>query len=236
LQYSVTDAINDIADAPAVQAAIDCFRKFVEQFHVDTFSSGEIDIVNRKRMVFHAMEWSADWRNFYFKSGMVEHDPILQALAHERAAFTWMELRQKREFSVADSEVLNRVALAGWTDGLVVPIHRGLHHFGLVNLVTKGHDLTPDDKRPLTPVALVFQAQLRMLVPREGFRIPPAGLTARELECVRLIADGLSDIKAGDMLGIGGANVHQLAERAKRKLGAGNRAELVALACGFGII
>jgi DNA-binding CsgD family transcriptional regulator len=46
----------------------------------------------------------------------------------------------------------------------------------------------------------------------------------------------MSDIKAGEALGIRASTVHEHAERAKFKFEAKNRAELVALAVGFGII
>jgi DNA-binding CsgD family transcriptional regulator len=105
-----------------------------------------------------------------------------------------------------------------------------------VSLVVKGHILEQWEKADLTAVSLVFHDRMRTLVPDEGFRMPPAGLTPREIECVGLVAKGLSDFKAGEALGIGGATVYEHAERAKRKLDAGNRAELVSLAKSFAII
>jgi DNA-binding CsgD family transcriptional regulator len=117
-----------------------------------------------------------------------------------------------------------------------VSLHRAGTHYGLVSLVARDHHITATEKRHLEAVSLVFHERLRLTVPKEGFRLPPAGLTPREIECIRLIADGLSDIRAGERLGIRGSTVHEHAERAKMKLEARNRAELVALAVGYGII
>jgi DNA-binding CsgD family transcriptional regulator len=206
------------------------------QFHIDTFSSGEIDLCNRKRTVFHVMEWPESWRRFYFQSGMLEHDPVVEALEHNDGAFTWGELRARRSLPIAALEALKRIAAEGWTDGLVVPLRRGGTHYGVVSLVVRGHILEQWQKADLTAVSLVFHDRMRTLVPDEGFRMPPAGLTPREIECVGLVAKGLSDFKAGEALGIGGATVYEHAERAKRKLDAGNRAELVSLAKSFAII
>ena len=75
-KYTVTTAINDIYDCTNARAAIERFRDFLIQYHIDTFTSGEIDLTNRKRNVFHAMEWPDRWRNYYFQSGMLEHDPV----------------------------------------------------------------------------------------------------------------------------------------------------------------
>jgi len=236
VEYPITRAIVDIYNSANSRAAIDCFSSYISQFHVDTFSSGEIDLTNRKRTVFHAMEWPDRWRTYYFQSGMLQHDPVVEALANNEGAFTWNELRSRRGLSIAGTDALTRIAAEGWADGLVVPLHRGGAHYGLVSLVVREHILQPSDKADLIAASLVFHERMRHLVPAEGFRIPPAGLTPREIECVALVARGLSDIKAGEVLGIGGATVHEHTERAKRKLDAGNRAELVSLARSFAII
>jgi LuxR family quorum-sensing system transcriptional regulator CciR len=187
-------------------------------------------------MVFHAMEWPDRWRNYYFQSGMIEHDPLIGALGQFPGAFTWTELRTRRALTVAGTDALVKVAAEGWTDGLVVPLHRDGNHYGLVSLVVNAHILDDNQKTDLTAVSIHFHDRMRYHVPREGFRLPPAGLTPRELECVKLIAQGLSDLKAGEVLGISGSTVHEHAERAKRKLDARNRAELVAIATAFAII
>ena len=234
--YTSTDVICDMANAGDSASVIAFFRRFIEPFHIDTFASGEIDTASRRRAVFHAMEWPERWRNYYFRSGLLEHDPLIEAMPFMGASFTWDELRARRAISVAGTEALNKIAAEGWVDGLSVSIHRAGTHYGVVSLAAMNHHLTPIEKRQLEAVSLAFHERLRHTVPKEGFRIPPAGLTPREIDCIRLIAEGLSDITAGEALGIKGSTVHEHAERAKMKLQARNRAELVALAVGFGII
>lgn len=234
--YTSPDVIGDMACAGDSASIIACFRRFVEPFHIDTFTSGEIDTDVRRRAVFHAMEWPDRWRSYYFQSGLLDHDPVIDALPLMGAAFTWDELRARRALTVAGTEALNKIATEGWVDGLVVPLHRAGSHYGLISLVALNHHISPAEKRHLEAVCVVFHERLRHVVPKEGFRIPPAGLTPREIDCIKLIAEGLSDITAGERLGIKGSTVHEHAERAKMKLQARNRAELVALAVGFGII
>jgi len=182
------------------------------------------------------MEWPERWRAYYLQSGLLHHDPLIDALPVMGATFTWDELRARRALTAAGTEALNKIAAEGWVDGLVVSIHRAGTHYGLVSLVTLNHHITSVEKKHLEAVSLVFHERLRLLVPKEGFRLPPAGLTPREIDCIKLIAEGLSDITAGERLGIRGSTVHQHAERAKMKLEARNRAELVALAVGYGIV
>lgn len=234
--YTSADAISDIAGAGNSADVIACFRRFIEPFHIDTFTSGEVDTTIRSRFVFHAMEWPDRWRNYYFQSGLLDHDPLIDALPVMKTAFTWNELRGRRALTVAGTEALNKIAGEGWVDGLVVPLHRAGTHYGLISLVALRHHISPVEKKHLEGVCVVFHERLRRIIPKEGFRIPPAGLTPREIDCIRLIAAGLSDIRAGERLGIKASTVHEHAERAKMKLQAHNRAELVALAVGFGII
>jgi len=235
-RYSATNVISGIIAAPDSRSALDIFKHFIKDFHIDTFTTGEIDTSNRKRTVYHSMEWPDRWRQYYFQSGMLEHDPLIEALPKNHAPFTWDELRARNGLTIAGTEALTKVAAEGWVDGLVVPMHRTATHFGLVSLVTMNHRLSQGEKTQLTAASVVLHDRLRRLLPVEGFRIPPAGLTPREIECIRLIAAGMSDITAGEALGIRGSTVHEHAERAKFKLDAKNRAELVALAVGFGII
>lgn len=234
--YTSTDAITDMMAAEDSERIITSFRRFIKPFHIDTFTSGEIDTAARHRAVFHAMEWPERWRSYYFQSGLLHHDPVIDALPLMGGAFTWEELRARRALTAAGTDALNKIAAEGWVDGLVLPLHRSGTHYGLVSLVTLNHHISPVEKKHLEAASLVFHERLRSLVPKEGFRLPPAGLTPREIDCIKLIADGLSDIKAGERLGIRGSTVHEHAERAKMKLEARNRAELVALAVGFGII
>ncbi len=182
------------------------------------------------------MEWPERWRQYYFQSGLLDHDPLIEALPLMSGAFTWDELRKRRALSIAGTEALTKIAAEGWVDGLVVSFHRAGTHYGLVSLVTLDHHITPAEKQQLETVSIVFHETMRRLVPKEGFRVPPAGLTPREIDCIQLIAEGLSDISAGERLGIKGSTVHEHAERAKTKLMARNRAELAALAVSFGIV
>ena len=155
------------------------------------------------------MEWPDRWRNYYFQPGLVEHDPVLAALDREPGSFTWTELKNRRALSAVGTEALNKVHAEGWTDGLVLPLHRSGSRYGIVSLVAYRHSIDRQQKAELSTASLVFQERMRYHVPRDGFRVPPAGLTPREIDCLKLIAVGLSDARAGETLGIGAATVHE---------------------------
>jgi DNA-binding NarL/FixJ family response regulator len=75
----------------------------------------------------------------------------------------------------------------------------------------------------------------------QGLRAGPVGdgvneLSGREVEVLRLVADGQSNKQIGDLLGLSALTVKSHLARIARKLGTGDRAEMVALAMRAGVI
>jgi DNA-binding NarL/FixJ family response regulator len=75
----------------------------------------------------------------------------------------------------------------------------------------------------------------------QGLRSGPVGdgvndLSAREIEVLQLVADGQSNKQIGEMLGLSALTVKSHLARIARKLGTGDRAEMVALAMRAGVI
>lgn len=71
-------------------------------------------------------------------------------------------------------------------------------------------------------------------VPSEGN--PARQLSARELEVIRLVADGWSNKSIGQQLSLSSLTVKNHLARIGRKLGVGDRAQMVAIACRAGLI
>lgn len=75
----------------------------------------------------------------------------------------------------------------------------------------------------------------------QGLRTGPASegvgdLSERELQVLQLVADGRSNKEIGDQLGLSSLTVKSHLARIARKLGTGDRAEMVALAMRAGVI
>ena len=82
-------------------------------------------------------------------------------------------------------------------------------------------------------VAPLLAAGLRGTGTAEGLA---AELSGREIEVLRLVADGKSNKEIGDILGLSALTVKSHLARIARKLGTGDRAEMVALAMRAGVI
>ena len=74
-----------------------------------------------------------------------------------------------------------------------------------------------------------------------GTRVPgtdntPRELSAREVEVLQLVADGQSNKEIGEALSLSALTVKSHLSRISRKLGTGDRAELVAIAIRRGML
>jgi DNA-binding CsgD family transcriptional regulator len=229
-------SLDTILGAARLADAISAFRAALTPLGIDTFSAGEVDTAQRNRATFAVMEWPESWRRFYFRSSLLERDPLVENLGlYGGRPFTWNDLRADRRLAQLGTEALEVAASAGWRDGLVVPLHRAGTHFGIVSIVAR--DVIPDAHRELmVPLCLAFHAVVSPLARRDGFAMPPAGLTPREIEALTLVARGMTDARIGAELGISATTAHEHVERAKRRLGTRTRGELVAVAVSLGII
>jgi len=93
-----------------------------------------------------------------------------------------------------------------------------------------------DGHRRAATACRVLLSRAGATVPRHsgGTAAPPhlaaLGVTAREADVLRLVADGLTNKEIGERLFLSPRTVEKHVERLLAKTGAGNRAQLVALA------
>jgi DNA-binding CsgD family transcriptional regulator len=212
------------------------FRATIAPFGFDTFAAGLVDLGDMDRCVYYLIGWTETWRRFYLSSGLVERDPVVGALAARTEPFTWTDLRRDRTLPKLGTAALDLAAAEGWTEGFVVPLPRANNRCGLVSLA--GHAVVddPEARDFLSLACVLLYNRIRWLVPSMGHAAPPAGLTAREIACVRLVARGLSDNAIAGALGIAASTAHEYVEKAKARLKTRSRAELAALAVELGVI
>lgn len=220
-----------------IDACAALFSDAIRRHQFDTFACGELDLKHKERHAFFVIGWPEAWRRFYLDNNIMDRDPVVDALQHYRSPFTWTDMANDRQLSRNAHEVIALARSNGWSEGLVIPIPRGApHRFGLVSLAGQGPPLETELRAVLSLMGICFFDYVRSLVPRCGFAAPPANLTAREMECVRLVAQGQSDRAIGKTLGIAQATAHEHVESAKRKLKAATRAEMVGIAASLAVV
>lgn len=233
------DAIEFYADLQKQDNIVSCasiFKDAVAQFGFDTFACGEVDTEYRDRNVFYILEWPETWRKFYLGTGLIERDPLLGALSERRKSFTWSELRKDRKLSQVGRDALQLAAEHGWTEGLAVSVARGGTRYGLVSLVGHSKELIDYQRSLLCLISECLLTRIRSLEPRPAFPVPPARLSMREIDCIRLVAIGCSDQEIANALRISQSTAHQHVEGGRRKLNAKTRAHMAALGVSLGIV
>jgi LuxR family quorum sensing-dependent transcriptional regulator len=218
------------------KACADLFRNAIAPFEFDAFACGVVDLEHRERHVFYLMDWPDEWRSFYIRSGLIDRDPVIDALAVRQQPFTWTDLRKDRKFDRVGRESLRRSAAAGWSEGLVVPLPVAPRRVGLISLVGHQSAMRLEDRAYLCLISLCLFTRVRVMVAECGFAVAPVGLTPREIASVKLVAVGHTDGQVGKALGVAASTAHEFVEKAKRKLKTHSRAELVAVAASLGII
>ena len=135
-----------------------------------------------------------------------------------------------------DREALRTAAEHGWTSGLAVPVARGGTRFGLVTLIGRRIEFDQAQRAYLCLISQILFYRIRSPGPDVDYTVPPAGMSKREIEAVRLVAVGGSDAEiAARGLGISQSTAHKHVESARRRLSAKNRAHLAALGVSLGI-
>ncbi|WP_252925014.1 helix-turn-helix transcriptional regulator [Aliihoeflea sp. 40Bstr573] len=125
-------------------------------------------------------------------------------------------------------------ALIGEETSIVLPVHSPCGRRGLIAL--SGPDMTVEEDRSMRAHLRAFAlfrsaCQLRAPEPRAGH-----GLSKRDIECLRLTADGLTSEQIAERLGLSVHTANQYVSAAAEKLDAVNRMHAVAKALRAGII
>ena len=220
----------------AIPAMTRLFRETIAPFGFDTFACGEIDLPLMSCVVFYVIEWPSEWRRFYFESNLIRRDPVVDTLTYRRTPYTWTDLKRDRRFGKLGREALKLAAANGWVEGLVVPAPSSASRTGLLSMAGHRDGIPAEEIAYLSLISLAYFHSVQSRVTSQGFAAPPAGLTPREIECLRLVASGMTDVQVAHKLAVAPATAHEFIEKAKRRLGVRNRASLIGVATGLRIV
>jgi DNA-binding CsgD family transcriptional regulator len=224
----------ELQQLTSVAACADLFKRTVAKFGVHAFACGEIDLAERDRNVMFIAEWPEAWVRYFLKSGLIDRDPILNALQVCRSAFSFSDIRRDPRFSNLDRAMVRAAAKHGWARGLAVPVARGGTRFGLVTLIGRGREFEQSQRTFLCLISECLLNRIRSLGAEADY-VAPAGMSRREIEAAQLVALGFSDDEIGAKLGISSSTAHHHVESARGRLKARTRAHMAALCISLGI-
>lgn len=227
---AVIEAIRTIQAAQTPEATIAALSAFIEGYGFERIFLGQL--VNPANVPLKDILYISDWPDelkAHRKSQMaILHDPIALCALRSKRPFTWAEARAYA--SRMGKVVVDMVHDYGITDGMMFPMHALQSISGGVSLGGgQKTDLSPTQVRELEIVCQTAYYHLEaMLGPFPYQKL--AQLTRRETECVQFAAAGKSNWEIATILGIEVDTVKKTLSRAGSKLGAVNRAHIVATA------
>lgn len=227
---AVLGAIRAINATKVPEATMGALSAFVETYGFQRIFLGQL--VNPANVPLKDILYMSDWPDelkAQRRSQMaILHDPIAICALRSKRPFTWAEARAYA--SRMGRMVVDMVHDFGITHGMMFPMHALQSISGGVSLGgSKAMDLSDTQVLELEIVCQTAYFRLEtMLGPFPYQKI--AELTPRETECVQFAAAGKSNWEIATILGIEEDTVKKTLRNAGARLGAGNRAHIVATA------
>lgn len=227
---SVLAAIRAINATLVPEAALAELSAFVEKYGFEYIFLGQL--VNPANVPLKDILYMSDWPDELKAQRRSQlailHDPIAICALRSKRPFTWAEARVHA--SRLGRMVVDSVHDFGITDGMMFPMHALQSISGGVSLgSSRKTQLSPTQVLELEIVCQTAYFHLEtMLGPFPYQKI--AELTRRETECVQFAAAGKSNWEIAVILGIEEDTVKKTLRKAGDRLGAGNRAHIVATA------
>jgi LuxR family quorum-sensing system transcriptional regulator CciR len=169
------------------------------------------------------------WRALIRSRAYYRDDPVLAAVQKSATGFLWSDLPKIIALSTRQSEILAAASTCGLGEGFTVPINVPGEFLGSCSFaMRRGRDMRPE----LLPAAqyvgcFAFEAARRIGAVQVAREASKPVLTARQFDCVVLVAQGKSDWHIGQLLGISQETVHQHIESAKKRYQVASRTQLV---------
>lgn len=227
---TVLEAIRAINEAETPEATIAELSAFIEGYGFNRIFLGQL--VNPANVALKDILYMSDWpdelKALRRTQMAILHDPIAICALRSKRPFTWAEAREHA--SRMGRKVVDMVHDYGITDGMMFPMHALQSVSGGVSLGGgQKTDLSRTQVKELEIVCSTAYYHLEaMLGPFPYQKL--AELTRRETECVQFAAAGKTNWEIASILGIEEDTVKKTLQRASSKLGAVNRAHVVASA------
>jgi DNA-binding CsgD family transcriptional regulator len=178
---------------------------------------------------FYFNTWPEAWLALYTANGLSNVDPIVNDAARSMIAFRHSERRAGWMKDAGYRKLIELAERFGWREVYGVPVHGPFGYRGLVALAAfEVPEVSPLDRVAIETACRAIHLRCRE---EQGFGAglaPRAGLTVRQLECLRWVAAGKSEAAIAVIVGVAESTVHYHIENAKRALGVRSRIEAVA--------
>ncbi len=233
----IDDFIRDTMDIDTPSDLKRYFIEFMRQYGF-TISSYHYVAEGFKRIPvedgLRISEFPEDWVSHYLECDYFEIDPIMSEARQSGRPFHWFEIADLRDLDQKQQAFLDDLKATGFRDGIAVPVFARPGEIAYFGLGSEDHELRLSQGELLELQAICQHMHLRYNELVEDSQAQK--LSNRELEVVELIAQGKSNTKISQTLGISKNTVDTLVRRCFNKLGVSTRVEAALAAVGRGLI
>ncbi len=183
----------------------------------------------------------AQWSERYEECGYIHHDPVVAHTRRVNGLFRWSDAPVGRDERLART-IMGEASEIGLRDGYCIPIQdltcTRIVSFGGARLDLPDQALSGLHMLGIYADLAVQDLALRAPAPARRRALPPGSphCSPREIECIKWAAAGKTGWETSEILSLSHRTVESYLNTAAQKLGATNRAHLVAQALRQGII
>ena len=200
-------------------------------------ASGRLDDVT-PASAQHFQNWDAGWMALYMSRNFYSIDPAITWAQHSGLPITVAELRRRMPAGHRGLDVIEAAAPFGYAGGYIIPQRAAYKTSGLVAFVGARDPDDAGERAVLSMLAATVFERAEILkgrVPSTPLPAPPARLSARENEYLKLLAAGLNNIEIADRMSVSEITVRFHLGNLRAKTGARSRAALMTWALNSGL-
>lgn len=177
-----------------------------------------------------------DWRDYYARNNLASVDPVLKR-SYMQAPLLWNTIEDLTEAEAAVMRMREANGIGPF--GITIPLVSSDGHLSLLSVTGKTNSAETWRKRSTVLVRefreigmIMHAAYLRL----NGHQPPKVELSARHVDCIRMIGHGMSIEELASFQGLSQRSAKQYLSEARKRLRARNNAQLIYNAVQLGFI
>jgi len=213
----------------SIDDLVDLLQAATRELGYDCFSLAQhVDLSGPLENVVMLSTYDEDWLERFKARGYIHFDPVVTASHRYGGPFTWDMVPMMIPVTKRQHRMFREAKRFGLSDGLTIPLHMPGERLASCSFASARRIHSSIEHMAAAHVVANFAYQAaRRLIPNPT--PPPRSplLTDRQIDCVKLSAEGKSEWEISRILSIAQTTVHSHLTDARRRYGVFNRQQLL---------
>jgi len=228
------DASEGTVDRAQLMAAIEGVTC---QLGAEHFAAAFLPLVHERLDSYFIWEnWPSPWFERYLKLNYFHADPVVRFVRLSGRPIIWSKSLELQKLSPKSKRIMDEASDFGLVDGVTIPLHSKHGIAGVFSVAGRGPTLSPQEVTLLQFVATQAHRRLLDLAAPPVLPLDDLTVTKTESECLTWCASGKTDREIASITGRSPRTIQAHIHNLQRKLGATNRARLIAEAFRRGLL